>query len=36
MIKYNKLKIQPVLEKYKDKINIKTIGKLPSITLINI
>jgi len=34
MIKYNKPKIQPVLKKYNDKINIKTIGVIPSITLI--
>ena len=34
MIKYNKPKIQPVLKKYNDKINIKTIGEIPSITLI--
>ena len=34
MIKYDKPKIQPVLKKYNNKINIKTIGELPSITLI--
>ena len=34
MEKYNKPKIIPVLEKYKDKINIKTIGDFPSITLV--
>tara|TARA_X000000368_G_scaffold63127_1_gene44691 strand:- start:1271 stop:1813 length:543 start_codon:yes stop_codon:yes gene_type:complete len=34
MDKYNKSKIIPVLEKYKDKINIKTIGDFPSITLV--
>ena len=34
MIKYDKPKIQPVLKKYDDKINIKTIGEIPSLTLI--
>ena len=34
MIKYKKPKIQPILEKYKDQMNIKTIGEIPSITLI--
>jgi predicted O-methyltransferase YrrM len=34
MNKYNKLKIQPILEKYHKKYNIKTFGSLPSITLI--
>ena len=34
MIKYNKPKIQPVLEKYKDKYNIKVIGGFPSLTII--
>jgi predicted O-methyltransferase YrrM len=34
MNKYNKPKIIPVLEKYKDKINIKIIGDFPSITLV--
>tara|TARA_B110000008_G_C16950460_1_gene556173 strand:- start:1119 stop:1661 length:543 start_codon:yes stop_codon:yes gene_type:complete len=34
MKQYNKPKIIPVLEKYKDKINIKTIGDFPSITLV--
>ena len=34
MNKYNKPKIIPVLEKYKNKINIKTIGDFPSITLV--
>jgi predicted O-methyltransferase YrrM len=34
MNKYNKSKIKTVLEKYKDKYNIKTIGNIPSITLI--
>lgn len=34
MIKYNKPKIEPVLEKYNNEINIKTIGEIPSITLI--
>tara|TARA_Y100000996_G_scaffold411202_1_gene394894 strand:- start:1725 stop:1937 length:213 start_codon:yes stop_codon:yes gene_type:complete len=32
--KFNKPKIIPVLEKYKDKINIKIIGDFPSITLV--
>ncbi len=34
MIKYNKPKIQPILEKYYQQYNIKTFGHLPSITLI--
>jgi len=34
MIKYNKPKIQPVIEKYKDKYNIKVIGEFPSLTII--
>lgn len=34
MIKYNKPKIQPVLEKYKDQYNIKVIGEFPSITMV--
>ena len=34
MIKYNKPKINPILEKYKDRFNIKTIGKIPSLTII--
>lgn len=34
MIKYKKPKIQPVLEKYRDRMNIKTIGEIPSLTLI--
>ena len=36
MIKYNKPKIQPVLEKYKHKYNIKVIGTFPSITIISL
>ena len=36
MIKYNKPKIQPVLEKYKHKYNIKVIGAFPSITMISL
>jgi|TARA_B100001750_G_C15385007_1_gene534437 predicted O-methyltransferase YrrM len=36
MIKYNKPKIQPVLEKYKHKYNIKVIGTFPSITMISL
>jgi hypothetical protein len=34
MIKYNKPKIIPVLKKYSELYNIKTIGNIPSITLI--
>ena len=34
MIKYNKPKIKPVLDKYNLKYDIKTIGKIPSITII--
>jgi len=34
MIKYNKPKIQPVIERYKDKYNIKVIGEFPSLTII--
>ena len=34
MIKYNKPKINPVLNKYSDKFYIKTIGEIPSITII--
>ena len=34
MKKYDKPKIIKVLEQYKDKINIKTIGDFPSITLV--
>lgn len=34
MIKYKKPKIQPILENYKNQMNIKTIGEIPSITLI--
>ena len=34
MIKYNKSKIQPILEKYNDTLDIKIIGTFPSITLI--
>ena len=34
MNKYNKPKIQPVIKKYQDNYNIKTIGTIPSITLI--
>ena len=34
MIKYNKSKIKPVLEKYSENYDIKTIGKIPSITII--
>lgn len=34
MNKYNKPKIKPVLESFVSKFNIKTIGNMPSITLI--
>ena len=34
MIKYNKPEINPVLNKYSDKFYIKTIGEIPSITII--
>ena len=34
MIKYNKPKIKPILEKYSEKFHIKTIGEIPSITII--
>lgn len=34
MIKYNKPQINPVLNKYSDKFYIKTIGEIPSITII--
>ena len=34
MIKYNKPEINPVLIKYSDKFYIKTIGEIPSITII--
>ena len=34
MIKYNKPKINPVLQKYSNLYNIKTIGSFPSITII--
>ena len=34
MIKYNKPKIQPLLDKYKNDYNIHTIGVIPSITII--
>ena len=34
MIKYNKPKIKPVLKKYCENYDIKTIGKIPSITII--
>uniref|UniRef100_A0A6C0KBS4 Methyltransferase n=1 Tax=viral metagenome TaxID=1070528 RepID=A0A6C0KBS4_9ZZZZ len=35
MSKYNKPKIQPILKKYTPEYNIKTIGNIPSITIIN-
>jgi predicted O-methyltransferase YrrM len=34
MNKYGKPKIQPILDKYKDSMQIKTVGVLPSITFI--
>ena len=34
MIKYNKNKINPIIEKYKNKYNILTLGKIPSITIV--
>ncbi len=34
MIKYNKPQINPILNKYSDKFYIKTIGEIPSITII--
>lgn len=34
MNKYNKPKMQPILEKFSNKFNILTIGKIPSITLV--
>lgn len=34
MKKYNKPKINPILIKYNDSYNIKTIGKIPSLTII--
>ena len=36
MIKYKKPKIQSILEKYKDKLDIITIGEFPSITFIKV
>lgn len=36
MIKYNKPKITPVIEKYNDKYYIKVIGEYPSITIIQV
>jgi hypothetical protein len=34
MVKYNKPKIKPVLEEYKDKYDIITIDKFPSMTIV--
>ena len=34
MDKYSKPKMQPVLEKYADHFNIKTLGTVPSLTII--
>lgn len=34
MLKYNKPKIMPVIKKYNNLYNIKTIGNMPSITII--
>ena len=36
MVKYNKPKIQSVLEKYKDQYNIKVIGEFPSLTIVKL
>lgn len=36
MNKYNKPKIKPIIEKYKDTYKIKVIGEYPSLTLIKI
>ena len=36
MIKYNKPKIEPVIQKYKQKYDIKVVGGFPSITIVNI
>lgn len=36
MIKYNKSKIVPIIEKYKNKYNIKTIGNIPGITVVKL
>ena len=36
MNKYNKTKIEYVLDKYKNTYNIKTIGTIPSITLVSL
>jgi len=36
MSKYNKSKIKPVLEKYKTKYSVTTLGDYPSITIIKI
>ena len=34
MVKYNKPKIEPVIQKYKNNFDITVIGDFPSITLI--
>ena len=36
MIKYNKPKIQPIIQKYKQKYDIKVVGDFPSITIVNL
>lgn len=36
MIKYNKKMIHPILNKYRENYNILTIGKIPSITIIQL
>lgn len=36
MNKYNKPKIKPIIDKYKDRYDILTIGNIPSITIIKI
>ena len=34
MTKYNKQKIQPILEKYKSTLNVRVIGTMPSVTIV--
>jgi len=36
MIKYNKPKMQPIIEKYRNLCKIKVIGKMPSLTIIKL
>lgn len=33
---YNKPKIQPIIEKYSSSLNIKVIGKIPSLSIITL